>query len=78
MLSPDHLRLNMSLKAFHIFFVVVATLATVGFGGWAGWRAMHGGPSGYTLVAVGSALFAVILVVYGIWFLRKLKHLSFV
>ena len=68
----------MSLKAFHIFFVAVAVLATSGFGAWAGWQMWQGASAAYGVVVGGSALFAVVLVVYGVWFLRKLKHVSYV
>jgi len=67
----------MSLKAFHIVFIIVSTLMTFGFGAWE----LHS----YHLTAaradlaygVGSISGGVALVIYGIYFLRKLKHISY-
>ena len=67
----------MSLKAFHIIFVILSTLLSVGFGLWAIGRHMHEPSAGLVAVAIGSMAFAIALVVYGFWFLRKLKHVSF-
>lgn len=68
----------MSLKAFHVFFVAVSILLTVGFGVWAvrDFRLTDHRNSLY----LGIASFAGtgVLVVYGVWFLRKLKGLSYI
>ena len=67
----------MSLKAFHVFFVIVSTLCALGFGAWAvaDWRRTGQG-SELVLAVLGFAA-AVALVWYGFWFLRKLKNVSF-
>lgn len=67
----------MSLKAFHIFFIVVSALCAVGFSVWAviGYTSSH--DSGMLIVAAGSLLAGIGLIFYGIRFLRKLKHVSF-
>ena len=67
----------MSLKAFHIVFIVVSTLLCIGFGVWAivEYRS-HGGPD-MLLAGVGSLSASLVLMVYGRWFLRKLKGVSY-
>lgn len=67
----------MSLKAFHIVFVAMSTLLSIGFGLWAAREYVGGKSTGLLLAAVGSLVFAVALVGYGVWFLRKLKKVSF-
>ena len=67
----------MSLKAFHIFFIALSALFAFGFSLWA----MFGYASGETTVRVAIALIGfasgISLVVYGIRFLKKLRHVSF-
>jgi hypothetical protein len=67
----------MSLKALHILFVTISTLLAVGFGLWcmAEFREGHG--AGYAVAAAVSFLSAPALVVYGVYFLRKLQRVSF-
>ena len=60
----------MSLKAFHVFFVAVSTLLVLGLGAWS---LVHG----FTGLGVGSFVAAAVLVWYGLWFLRKLKNVSY-
>ena len=67
----------MSLKTFHVVFVVVSTLLAVGFGVWAFGHYRQGAGTGYLLTAGGSVLVAGSLVVYGRWFLKKLKDVSY-
>ena len=59
----------MSLKGFHVFFIFLATLLAAGF---AAWSLMN-----ETAVPVGiaSAVLAVALIIYGIWFIRKSKNI---
>lgn len=66
----------MSLKAFHIVFVTLSTLLAVGFGVWAIAESARDGRSGTLALGIGSLVAAVLLIVYGIWFLRKLKGFS--
>jgi succinate dehydrogenase hydrophobic anchor subunit len=67
----------MSLKAFHVFFITVATLITAAFGLWAVWQAVvEGGVAAFVLAAV-AVLTAVALPIYGVWFLKKTKAVSF-
>ena len=67
----------MSLKAFHIAFVALSTLLCVGFGLWALRRYLEAGTLGYLATTAGSLVLAAGLVAYGVWFLRKLRHVSF-
>lgn len=66
----------MSLKAFHIFFLFVATLFFISVEYWAVKRyLLQGEPLSMTLAAatfVGCAL----LIAYATWFVRKLKNLG--
>jgi hypothetical protein len=65
-----------SLKAFHVFFVVVSTLLSLFCGVWGVLAYTHTGSGGYLAFGIGSFVAAVALVVYGFWFLRKLKNVS--
>ena len=67
----------MSLKAFHIVFVVVCTVFTVGFGIWAIWQYRIQGDVWLIACGVLSLCGTVALIVYGRWFLRKLKSESY-
>lgn len=67
----------MSLKAFHILFVAICTLFCIGFGLWAVRDHSAGGPTSSLLLGIVSFGFAVALPWYGVWFLRKLRHVSF-
>jgi len=67
----------LSLKAFHIVFVVVSTFLAGGFAVWA-FREYHAKGEGGTLaLGVASAVATVVLLWYGRWFLRKLKRVSY-
>jgi hypothetical protein len=67
----------MSLKAFHVFFVVVSTLCALGFGGWALADYARTGKGSVLALGVLGFLAAGALIWYGFWFLRKLKNVSF-
>ena len=59
----------MSLKSVHILFIVLATTVIAMFGVWS-LRV------GSTLVAVVSFLIAAALIVYGVWFVGKIKGMT--
>ena len=63
----------MSLKAFHILFVTVSVILAVGFGFWCVREYQF--RSDVTALLLGAASFAaaIALIVYGRWFLRKLR-----
>ena len=68
----------MSLKAFHIFFIFVSTLLAFFFGTWLLFAVEV--MSGTIRVVGGIAAFMIgfLLVMYGRYFLRKYRHLSFI
>jgi hypothetical protein len=68
----------MSLKAFHIVFIVASTLLAIGFG--VSSLRQYLSPEGARadlLYGVGSALAAIALLVYGRYFLKKLRDISY-
>jgi len=67
----------MSLKTFHVFFVIVSVLCALGFGAWAVSDWLRTGSGGALLLAILAFLAAAALVWYGFWFLRKLKDVRF-
>ena len=67
----------MSLKAFHLIFVIASVLLTIGFGIWGINEYNHGGPTADLLMGIGSLFLAAGLIWYGKYFLRKLKHISY-
>jgi hypothetical protein len=68
----------MSLKAIHIVFITAATLLAFGFGAWALRNYFAFGGTGVDL-ATGSVSIAcgVVLLVYGKYFLKKLKNIGY-
>ena len=68
----------MSLKSFHIVFITAATLLAIGFGLWCVAQYRAGQASGLELsLGITSFAFAGGLLCYGKYFLRKLKHISY-
>lgn len=67
----------MSLKAFHIFFIAVSTLLALGFGVWAVDDFSRSASPVHLTLGVGSFIASGGLVWYGVWFLRKMKHESY-
>ncbi len=67
----------MSLKALHIVFVAAATLLAAIFGAWAMQQYRGGAGTGYLMTTVVAFVAAISLIVYGRWFLRKLKNVSY-
>ncbi|MEP6603375.1 MAG: hypothetical protein ABJB69_05465 [Spartobacteria bacterium] len=66
----------MSLKAFHFVFIIFSVLLAIGTGAWCIWVNLIEGTSVYLGGAVASFLVAVALIVYGVWFYRKMKRLG--
>lgn len=66
----------MSLKAFHVVFVLASVVLAAGVGVWSVEQA-RAAQSGYWLLAGLSFLAAGALVVYGVWFLKKNKDVSY-
>jgi hypothetical protein len=68
----------MSLKAFHIIFVIFSTLLALGVGGWCVWVNLVEGTPVYLAGAIASFAAALALVIYGVWFYRKMKRLHII
>jgi hypothetical protein len=68
----------MSLKAFHIVFVIFSTLLAIGCGAWCVWVDLVEGAPIYLAGAIGAFICAIALIVYGVWFYRKMKRLRII
>jgi hypothetical protein len=68
----------MSLKGFHIVFIIFSTLLALGTGAWCIWVNLVEGVPVYLAGAVASFVVAVALIVYGVWFYRKMKRLGII
>ncbi len=68
----------MSLKAFHIVFIALATVLSLVFAGWVFERFLTTGDTIQLIAAVLALLAGAGLVIYGIRFLRKLRKVSFI
>ena len=67
----------MSLKAFHIVFVIASVLMAFGVAAWEIYVYQQGGRWSDLVLGVGSAVAGVALLVYGRYVLKKLKHISY-
>jgi hypothetical protein len=63
----------MSLRSIHILFITASTLLALGFGIWC--MGTHDGSASgsHQALGLGSFAVAVALMVYGAWFLKKIK-----
>lgn len=68
----------MSLKAFHFVFIIFSTLLAIGSGAWCIWVDLVEGAPIYVAGAIASFAAAVALIVYGVWFYKKMKRLHIV
>ncbi len=68
----------MSLKAFHILFIIASILLALGYAAWELRGYTMNGSLMHLVVGVLSVCAAVVLVVYGIRFMRKLKHVRMI
>lgn len=68
----------MSLKAFHIVFVIFSTLLAFGISAWCIWVDLVEGQPVYLAGAIWSFITGVALIVYGVWFYRKMKQLRII
>ena len=68
----------MSLKAFHVVFITVASAFCFAFGVWM-LRDFRGpeGSAGDLWLGVGSLIAGISLVIYERYFLKKLKNVSY-
>lgn len=67
----------MSLKTFHIVFISLSTLCAFGFSVWLMISFVSSREVLLVTAAAGSFACGVGLIFYGIRFLKKLKHVSF-
>ncbi len=67
----------MSLKTFHLIFITVSTLLSFGMAVWAlqQYRAAH--VPGHLAFAVAALFLGLGLIIYGRYFLRKLKGIGY-
>lgn len=68
----------MSLKGFHIVFITFATLLALGAGAWCIRVNQMAGAPIYFAGAIASFAVALGLVVYGVWFYKKMKRLRII
>ena len=64
----------MSLKHFHIVFIVLAVLCSLGFGAWALLSEVGSASGVIRLTGWSSLVLGAGLAVYGFWFFRKSKQ----
>lgn len=67
----------MSLKAFHIVFITASVLLAFGFGAWSLVGYSDTGRRIDLMFGVASVLIGVGLIVYGRYFLKKLRGISY-
>ncbi len=67
----------MSLKAFHIFFIVVSMALCIGLGVWGAQDFARSGNGVHLALGLGSLIGTILLAWYGVWFLRKLKGVGY-
>jgi hypothetical protein len=60
----------MSLKAFHLIFVTLLTALSFGLAGW-------GFASAHPAFGAGGIAVGILVIVYGKYFLKKLKKISY-
>ena len=63
----------MSLKAFHLFFVVIAALLCIGFGVWCFSSDEVRGQSGFALAGILSFAAVAALAIFEVNFLRRMR-----
>jgi hypothetical protein len=68
----------MSLKGFHIVFIFFSTLLALGCGAWCIWIDLVEGAPIYLAGAIASFASAIALIIYGVWFYRKMKRLHLI
>ena len=68
----------MSLKAFHIIFIVASILLSFLFSAWCLASYFRGdGPVLHLVFGIGSLLAGIVLIIYSKYFLHKLKDISY-
>lgn len=67
----------MSLKSFHLVFIGLSILLALGFGVWEIREYAEDGGGGRLIAALLSFAVGAGLIVYGVRFIRKLKHIGY-
>ena len=67
----------MSLKAFHVVFVIASILLAFGFGGWEIKSYSDFGQRLDLIFGIGSGIVGVVLIGYFRYVLKKLKDISY-
>ena len=65
----------MSLKGFHILFIIIAILCTVGFSLWTMFASKEVVTPLLSWVGRGSAVISFVLFLYGAWFIKKSRNI---
>ncbi len=68
----------MSLKGFHIVFVIFSVLLSLGVAAYCAWVDYVAGQPIYQTGMIVSFVSAIALFVYGVWFYRKMKQLRII
>jgi hypothetical protein len=68
----------MSLRGFHIVFIFFSTMLALGTGVWCIWINLVEGAPVFIVGAICAFAAAVGLIVYGVWFYRKMKRLRLI
>lgn len=66
----------MSLKAVHIFFILLSITLAAGFGAWAVRNYQATGNGVNLMLGIASFVSAAALLVYLVWFLFKMRRLG--
>jgi hypothetical protein len=67
----------MSLKAFHLIFIIASIALAFGFGVWLAREYFTGGGVTNLIIAIGSFAVGVGLIFYERYFLKKTKDVSY-
>jgi hypothetical protein len=67
----------MSLKAFHVVFIAASILLAFGFAAWAFLQYADSRRSTDLIYGISSTVIGVVLIWYGKYVLRKLRHISY-
>jgi hypothetical protein len=66
----------MSLKGFHIVFLIVSVLFSFGLALWGVMDFRRSDSAQSLAIGITGLVMAALLIPYGVWFLRKLKNVS--
>lgn len=66
----------MSLKTFHIVFIVLSIILSLGYGGWSLFFYHDHGQKVYFVMGILSFIVTVALIIYGIQFFKKINTLD--